>query len=110
MNVQSFMTPQEQSFQVKDLNVKVCRVNDDVARVLVISKFDEESKELILPQAGECMEVPDTLRLFNKGTERDVKLYNNEWFITWAANYELVYKGFVCLRFENPRQIFVYNS
>ena len=94
---------------MKDLTVKVCRVNDDVARVLVVSKFDEENKELILPQGGECMEVPDSLRLFNLCTERDVKLYKNEWFITWAGNYELVYNGFVCLRLQNPRQIFVYN-
>ena len=93
----SYLKPSENTIKLENCihDVKISRVNDDIARVYFVQADTKE--EVSVP-------IPIGYVFRNLTTGNDVTSYHDEWLISWTSNYELKLGDTVVLNIDFQRQ------
>ena len=91
----SYLKSSENTVKLENSNVKISRVNDDIARVYFVQADTKEEASVPIP-------IGYVFR--NLTTGNIVTSYHDEWLISWASNYELRRGDTVVLNIDFQRQ------
>ena len=90
----SYLEASENTVELENgLNVKISRINDDVARVYFVKADTSEEQS-----------VPPGYVFRNLTTGTIVGSYCDAWLISWTSNYEMSYYGGVVLNIDQQRE------
>ena len=84
-----------------DVHIKAQAINSEVARLFLCDK--DGTPLPIKTMLGTIVSQPMVCELKNMSNDTTVPLHNNEWLISWHANYDLIQGELLILSIYNER-------